>query len=137
MIDPLETIIQWLASEMSTCAGRVANNHRFTDAWTRGQRAMSVHDDDLGQELYGAIHTGILEVRMYGATKAEINSVFLELQQLCRDSKRFEVATSQGSALVHYCFVSSGMTTPYDDDLRQDIGIAYLQYMVAQDAVGE
>lgn len=135
MIDPLETIVKWLAANMTNAGGRVANKHRFTDGWTKGQKAVSVHVDDLNVALYGAVHEARVEVRLYGATKAEIVDLYRDLAQLCAASHRNQVTTSQGTALIYECALGAGLTTIWDDDLAQEVGINYLFAMIAQEAV--
>lgn len=134
MIDPLETMIKWLAEKLTAVDGRVANKHRFTDDWQRGQMAASVHPDDMSDELYGRLHLARVEVRLYGSP-VEIGSLFNGTEAACRASNRNHVVTSQGTALMQFCNLSSGLTTVWDDDLRQDVGIVYLFAMIAQDPV--
>jgi hypothetical protein len=134
MIDPLETIIKWLAARMTGISGRAANKHRFTDGWTKGQKAASVHEDDINAALYGKVHEARVEVQLYGS-KIEIVDLYRELVQLCIDSHRNEVVTSQGTALIYECMLGTGLTTVFDDDLNEDIGVVYLFAMIAQDAV--
>lgn len=135
MIDPLETVIKWLAANLSAIEGRAANKHRFTDDWELGQKAVSVHEDDISSEVYAKLHTARVEVRLYGASSVEINDLYHGIETLCRASNRNTVVTSQGTALIHFCNLASGLSKPFDDDLGQDVGILYLFAMIAQDAV--
>jgi hypothetical protein len=135
MIDPLETIVKWLAANMTGISGRAANKHRFTDGWTRGQKAASVHEDDLNTALYGNVHEARVEVRLYGASKTDLSTLFQELVTLCKASNRKHVVTSQGTALIYEAMLGSGLTTVFDDDLEQEIGIVYVFAMIAQEAV--
>lgn len=135
MIDPLESIIQWLTVDLTSVSGRVAGKHRFTDTWQRGQKCVSVHLDDGMPELYGEIAVARLELRLYGKTPVEIAEVWAALATLSRTKKRFTVTTSQGVALVHYFLPSSGLSVPFDDDLRMDVGVAFFTAMVAEVAV--
>lgn len=133
-IDPLETIIKWLAARLTAVGGRVANKHRYTSGWTKGQKAASVHPDDIGSELYARVHLARVEVRLYG-TPVEIGGLYSDIEVLCRDSNRNLVVTSQGTALVQFCNLSSGLSTVYDDDLMMDVGVVYLFAMIAQNPV--
>ena len=135
MIDPLETILKWLAARMTGIGGRAANKHRFTDGWPKGQKAASVHQDDLNTTLYGKVHEARVEVRLYGPGPVEIGDLYRELIQLCTSSHRNEVVTSQGTALIYECVLGTGLTTVFDDDLSEEIGIVYLFAMIAQEAV--
>jgi len=135
MTDPLETIIKWLATRLTGINGRAANKHRFTDGWSKGQKAASVHDDDISQALYGAVHEVRVEVRLYGSNKADIVDLYRGLIALCDNSHRNEVATSQGTALIYFCTLGTGLTTVFDNDLSQDVGIVYLYAEIAQEAV--
>jgi hypothetical protein len=134
MIDALETIIKWLAAGLPSAGGRVANKHRYSDGWTKGQVAVSVHPDDMGSELYGKLHLARVEVRLYG-TPMQIGDLHNEIDALCRGSNRAHVSTSQGTALMQFCQIASGLSTVYDDDLHQDVGIVYLFAMISQQAV--
>lgn len=134
MIDALETIIKWLTSNLSAVGGRVANKHRFSDGWAKGLRAASVHPDDMNRELYARLLLARVEVRLYG-TPVEIGEMFAEISGLCRASNRAHVVTSQGTALMQFCNLSSGLSTVYDDELQTDVGILYLFAMISQDPV--
>jgi hypothetical protein len=135
MIDALETMIKWLAADMSGIAGRCANKHRFGLDWQPGTKAASVHPDDLTSTAYGRLHEARVEMRLYGASAAEIGDLYNELAELCRNAGRKHVVTSQGTALVHFCTLASGLTITFDDDLARDIGVVYVFGMIAQDAV--
>lgn len=134
MIDPMETIIKWLAGGLTLAGGRVANKHRFTDGWPAGQSAVSVHEDDIGQSLYGAVHEARVEARLYG-NPVMIGDLYRAIAALCTESARSHVVTSQGTALIYYCMLGSGLTTVYDDDLGVDVGVVSLFAMIAQEAV--
>jgi hypothetical protein len=135
-VDPLETMIKWLAANLSAAGGRVANKHRFTDGWTYGQSAVSVHPDEISTEAYAKVHLARVECRLYGASAVEIGTLYNGIQELCRSSNRNQVVTSLGTALMQFCSLSSGLSVVWDDDLNQDIGIIYLFAMIAQDSVG-
>lgn len=57
MIDPLETIITWLATALTSVSGRVAGKHRYGNGWTESQTGVSVHFDGGAPELYAPVHT--------------------------------------------------------------------------------
>lgn len=135
MVDALETMIQWLAVDLTSVSGRVAGKHRFPGAWTRGQAAVSVHEGQSEADLYAPVRVARLEARIYGAGNAEIMDVFNAIVALCRTKKRFTVATSQGTALVHYVKQSSGFSLPYDNDLMMTIGVCFFEAMVAEEAI--
>jgi hypothetical protein len=135
MIDPLETIIQWLKTALTALDGRVANKHRFDGEWTLGQTAVCVEMDDGAVELYAAVGVPRLELRIYAADRPAIVDVWGQLVRLSRTNARFEVETSEGMALVHYFEQASGLSFVYDDDLKVDVGVVFFESMISEEAV--
>lgn len=134
-IDPLETIITWLETALTGVSGRVAGKHRYGAGWTETQTGVSVHLDGGLPDLYTGISVSRLEVRIYATEQPAIMDVYRALVALCRANSRFTVVTTKGTALVQYFLPVSGLSMPYDDVLRMDVGVAFFEAMVSEAAV--
>lgn len=135
VIDPLETIITWLEAALTGVSGRVAGKHRYGAGWTESHTGVSVHLDGGIPELYAPVATCRFEVRIYATEQPSVTTVWRELQTLSRANERFTVTTSLGDALVHYFKPVSGLSIPYDEVLRMDVGVVFFEAMIAEAAV--
>ena len=135
VIDPLETIITWLEAALTGVSGHVAGKHRYGAGWTESQVGVSVHLDGGTPELYAAVSTSRFEVRIYAADQPSVTAVWQALQALSRNTERFKVTTTKGAALVHYFKPVSGLSIPYDDVLRMDVGVVFFEAMIAEAAI--
>lgn len=142
-IDPLEAIIKWLTLELSSVGGRVAGKHRYgipvthavVSGWDDETTGVVVRMDDGQPDLYGSTGKSRLEVRIYNEKRSPIFDVWQDLVTLSRAERRFEVVTSQGTALVHYFTQSSGFSVIHDNDLGLEVGIAFFDALIAEESV--
>lgn len=135
MIDPLETIITWLETALTDVSGRVAGKHRYGEAWLEGQTAVSVHLDGGTPDLYATVHVPRIEVRIYADEQPKVVSVWQSLIALSRANERITVVTSKGTALVQYFHPVTGLSIPYDDVLRMDVGVVFFEAMIGEAAL--
>jgi hypothetical protein len=136
IIDPLETIITWLETALTSASGRVAGKHRYGEAWSETQTGVSVHLDGGSPDLYAAVAAPRFEIRIYADDQVKVVTVWRELIKLSRENERFLVAVSgPKNALVHYFKPASGLSIPYDQVLRMDVGVVFFECMIAEDAV--
>lgn len=135
VIDPLETIITWLETALTGVSGRVAGKHRYGAGWTEGQTGVSVHLDGGTPDIYAPVADCRFEVRIYADDQVKVNDVWRALIALSRANKRFTVTTSHGDALVYYFKPVSGLSIPYDDVLRMDVGVVFFEALVAEATV--
>jgi len=134
-IDPLETIITWLETALTTAGGRVAGKHRYGETWTESQTGVSVHLDDGNPNIDAPIAQPRFEIRIYADDQVKVVDVWRELVALSRDNARFAVVTSKGTALVHNFIQQSGLSMPYDEVLKMDIGVAFFTSKISEEAV--
>lgn len=135
-IDPLETIITWLETALTSVSGRVAGKHRYGETWTETQMGVSVHLDSGAPDLYVPVSTPRIEIRIYATDQVNVVTVWRELIALSRNNERFTVAISGGkTALVHYIKPASNLSIPYDEALKMDVGVVFFDCMIAEDAV--
>lgn len=131
-IDPLETVITFLEAALTVVSGRVAGKHRYGAGWSESQTGVSVHLDDGTPELYANVSTCRFEIRIYANDQANILPVYQALIALSRANERFVVAITAGNALVHYFKPVSGLSMPYDDVLKMDVGVVFFEAMIAE-----
>lgn len=136
-IDPLEAVIAWLRTSLTTVDGRVAGKHRYGGGWTESQTGVSVHLDGGTPDIHAAVAVMRIEVRVYADDQPKIVEVWRELIRLSRETRRFAVNTSLGTALIHYFLPETMLSLLYDDVLRMDLGEVFFECMVAEDAVSE
>lgn len=134
-IDPLEAIIKWLTTALTIVSGRVAGKHRYGTGWTESQTGVSVHLDGGGFDQYGDIATPRIEVRIYATDQEAMVDIYRELVGLCRDNARFVVTTSNGNALVHFVKLQSGLSMLYNEEVRMDTGLVFLESWVSELAI--
>jgi hypothetical protein len=135
VIDPLETVITWLEAALTGVSGRVASKHRYGAGWSESQTGVSVHLDGGTPEIYAPVAMTRLEVRIYADDQVKVMDVYRALVALSRGSARFAVVTTKGSALVHYFLPVSGLSMPYDEVLRMDVGVVFFEAMVSETTV--
>lgn len=131
-IDPLEAVIVWLRNTWTSTQGRVAGKHRYGGAWSENELGVSVHLDGGPADLYAPISTPRLEIRIHAADQSPITEAWMEFVKLSRDNERFEVMTSRGKALVHAVKPDSTLSMIYDDVLNKDMGIFFVNCIVAE-----
>ena len=134
-IDPLEAVITWLESTLTSVSGRIAGKHRYGDDWTEAQTGVSVHLDGGTPDLYAKVATPRFEIRIYSDDQANIVTVWRELVGLCRETQRFMVLTSSGTALVHYVLPETNLSLIFDDVLKMDLGVLFLQSKISEDGI--
>lgn len=134
-IDPLETIITWLASALTIVEGRVAGKHRYGEGWSESQTGVSVHMDGGAVDLYSPVTEPRLEVRIYASDQPKVVDVWRALIALSRAQERFAVVTSKGTALVHSFKPESGLSMPYDEILKKDLGVVFFTSKISEEAV--
>lgn len=136
MIDPLETIITWLETALSSVSGRVAGKHRYGDSWTETQTGVSVHLDGGSPDLYAPVHSVRFEVRIYATEQPAVTAVWLALIALSRANERFTVAVSgNNTAFVHYFKPVTNLSIPYDDVLKMDVGVCFFEALIGEEAL--
>lgn len=135
VIDPLEAIITWLETALSSVSGRVAGKHRYGAGWNESQTGVSVHLDGGTPEIYAPVANCRFELRIYADDQVKIMDLYRSLIALSRANKRFSVVTVNGTALVHYFLPTSTLSILYDDVLRMDMGVAFFVAMVGEAAV--
>lgn len=136
-IDPLEAVIAWLSTALTIVEGRVAGKHRYGSGWTKSQTGVSVHLDGGTPDIHAAAAKMRIEVRVYADDQPKVVAVWRELIRLSRDTKRFAVNTSLGTALIHYFLPETMLSLLYEDVLRMDLGEMFFECLVAEDAVSE
>jgi|CXWL01.1.fsa_nt_gi hypothetical protein len=134
-IDPIETIIQWLETALTSANGRVAGKHRYGSDWTVNDLGVTVHADGGPFDLYAEVVDQRIELSIYGQSTAGITTVYQELIGLSRDNERFVVTTSKGNALVHYFYPESGLSFLYEDELKMDMGVVFFKSEISEEAV--
>ena len=136
VIDPLEAIIDWLTTALTSVSGRVAAKHRYGEGWTEGQTGVSVHLDGGQPDLYVNVAPVRLEVRIYATDQVDVVTIWRALVGLSRDNERFTVAISGSkTALVHYLHPESMLSLLYEETLRMDMGVVFFEALVSEAAV--
>lgn len=138
--DPLETIIAWLAVDLTAAQGRVAGEHRYgvephDEGWAIDQLGVVVSLDDGLGTLYGQAVRGRMEVNIYGPARSAIIDAWRELEALATNKKRFLVQTTLGNVLVHYFNQQTGFSLTYDEDVKLDVGVVFYEALVAKEVV--
>lgn len=137
VIDPLETIITWLESALTSVSGRVAAKHRYGEGWTESQTGVSVHLDGGVPDLYVNVVTVRLELRIYASDQVSVVTIWRDLVGLSRTTKRFPVSVSgSNTAVVQFFNAESLLSLLYDDELKKDMGVVFFNAMVSEAAIG-
>lgn len=138
MIDPLETVLAYLAAEPALVAlvdTRIAAKHRYAETWTRGQSAIMVRLDGGPPELYVNLQVVRLEARCYAASQAEAAEIWRALVGVSRAACRESVPVTDGTALLHYLLQESGPSLLYDGEARMDFCLCFFGAAVSEDPV--
>lgn len=136
MIDPLETIITWLETALTSVSGRVAGKHRYGEGWAESQTGVSVHLDGGQPDLYAPVHSVRFEVRIYATNQPAVTAIWQALITLSRENERFGVDVSGGNkALIHYFKPVTSLSIPYDDVLRKDVGVCFFEAMIGEESL--
>lgn len=134
-IDPIEAVIRWLENSLDVVGGRVAGKHRYGNGWSETETGVSVHLDGGAADLYAAIATPRMEIRIYADDQVKVVEVWRKLIELSRTNARFEVMTSAGRALIHHFSPEASLSLLYDDVLRMEMGVVFFGAMIAEEAV--
>ncbi len=134
-IDPLEAVIAWLTTALTSVDGRVAGKHRYGETWADDATGVSVHLDGGPVDLYAKVATPRLELRIYANDQVKVVNVWRELISLSRSNKRFVQNTSLGNALIHTFLPETILSLTYDDVLRKELGIVFFESMISEEAV--
>jgi hypothetical protein len=139
VIDPIEAVIAWLTTALTTAGGRVAGKHRYGDAqgaWADDATGVSVHMDGGPVDLYATVATPRLEICIYAKDdQTKVAGVWRELVGLSRANKRFAQTTSHGGALIHYFLPVTSLSLTYDHVLKKELGIVFFESMVSEVAI--
>ena len=133
VIDPLEAVITWLETALTSVSGRVAAKHRYGEGWTEAQTGVSVHLDGGTPDLYTEAATPRLEVRIYSNDQVNVVSVWKALVALSRANTRFRVTVTGGVALVQRFTPVSLLSLVYEEKLKMDMGIIFFEAMVMEE----
>lgn len=132
-IDPLEAVITWLETALTSVSGRVAAKHRYGESWTESQTGVSVHLDGGVPDLYAKAVTPRLELRIYSNDQVNVVAVWKELVGLSRANTRFGVTVTGGVALVQRFTPVSLLSLVYEEKLKMDMGIIFFEAMVMEE----
>lgn len=124
MIDPLEAAIKFLLgrAELSALSSRIANKHKYGEAWTLEQSSILVVLDDSEPSWYVPKQDVRLEVSCLAETDTAAMDLWMSLQIISRDVERVEVTTSVGDALVYSFLPESGPSyLPMAEDELRDL----------------
>ena len=133
VIDPLEAVITWLETALTSVSGRVAAKHRYGESWTESQTGVSVHLDGGAPDLYAKVATPRLELRIYSNDQLNVVTVWKELVTLSRANTRFRVTVTGGVALVQRFTPVSLLSLVYEEKLKMDMGIIFFEAMVMEE----
>lgn len=133
VIDPLEAVITWLETALTSVSGRVAAKHRYGEGWTEAQTGVSVHLDGGAPDLYAKVATPRLELRIYSNDQLNVVTVWKELVTLSRANTRFRVTVTGGVALVQRFTPVSLLSLVYEEKLKMDMGIIFFEAMVMEE----
>jgi len=135
-IDPLEAVITWLITALTTAGGRVAGKHRYGETWADDVIGVSVHMDGGLVDLYAPVARLRLEIRIYAREdQTKVVDVWRELVGLSRGNKRFTQNTGDGPALIHYFLPATGLSLTYDEVLKKELGIVFFWSMISEAVV--
>lgn len=134
-IDPLETIITWLETALTSVSGRVASKHRYGETWTESQTGVSVHLDGGIPNLYVPLSEPRFEIRIYASDQVSVTDVWRALVALSRNNARFTVVTTKGTALVQNFLQDSGLSMLYEEKLGMDMGVVFFRSKISEEAV--
>lgn len=134
-IDPLESIITWLETALTSVSGRVASKHRYGAGWSESQTGVSIHLDGGDPEIYVKLANPRLEFRIYADDQVKIVDVWRELVGLSRDQMRVAVITTKGTALIHSLIQESSLSLLYEETLKMDMGVVFFTSKISEEAV--
>ena len=134
MIDPLETVIQYLKG-CGLSTNQIAGKQRYGEAWAIGSAGISVSLDGGTPNLDLPVQDVRLEVHCYGASQYEALSLTWEIVERGTQAKRVEVATHNGKALLYWLLPESSPATLYDPDLKMDFVLQFYSARVAEQEI--
>ena len=122
MIDPLETVINWLKRDailMEMIGNRIGTKH--VPAWK--ESTCLVVRPDGGKVDVEIPHQPItLDIRAYSDNQHNASLVWQRIVELTRERahKRIIVSTSNGDAILYYFLQAGAMALLWDTDLSLD-----------------
>lgn len=135
MINALETVIQYLkASGTLGVSTRIASKHRYGHGWTAGDAAITVKLDG-GDPQEIPVQKVRLEVRCFGSSQVEALSVWNNLAVLAKSTQRVKVTLDGDDGLLYWLLQASGVSLPYDPDVKMDVCLQFWEALVSEEAV--
>lgn len=138
MIDPLETVIEFLKTDAGLAAlvsTRIAAKHRYAEAWTVGEAALVARLDGGDVQIYVPVQRVRIETQCYAASQVAAMAIWRRLVELSREGERWLVETSQGDALLHFFLQFSAPSLLWDFDVGMDFALCFFEVLVGEGAV--
>lgn len=134
MIDPLETVIQYLkVAGLSTT--QIASKHRYGSGWAVGSLGIVVNLDDGTPDIDVPVQNVRLEVRCFASHRINALMLLHELDEISRSTDRIAVTVSNGAALLYYFTQASGPSTLYDPDVKMDFALRFFEAKICEQGV--
>jgi hypothetical protein len=134
-VDALEVMVTWLRGALPSLGGRVAAKHQYGSGWAHDQVGMSVHLDGGEFDRYTPVQTPRFEVRIYAEEMVDAADVWRALVDACRVCERETVTVSGGTGLVQYALPSSSLTLVWNEVLKLNVGIVFIEAMIAEQKI--
>lgn len=146
MIDPLAVVVSYLQAQaglVKLVGRRIATQHRYGEpavppgpypAWSRADRALTLHLDGGTPDHYLPRQTIRLEARGYASDQVGALEIYLALVSVCRDTEREVVSplTVGGTGILYWLLPDAGPSLVYDPDLGLHLLVVFLQASVGE-----
>lgn len=138
MIDPLEAVVQYIRrfADLNTLtAGQVAAKHKFGDGWEIPSKAITLRVNGGPVDLYTERQIYRMDARMWGESPWEAGRVYRAFVGMTRSMTRAKVETTDGNALIYWVVPRSSPSQLYDQELKMDYVLIFLEAAVAETSV--
>lgn len=138
MIDPLESIIQYLLlqTNLTDIVGtRISVRHKYGDSWTLEQNGLAVTMNGGPSDIYIPLQNINMQFRIYGTKIEDGMAIYKELVKIMRNAERKTVSVTDGTALILWINQTSAPALVTDYDLDKNILLVNFNTAVGENAI--
>jgi hypothetical protein len=141
VIDPLAAVVKRVSQDsdvISLCETRIAPRHKYGNttsagAWKTPAKGIELQYDPGGTpDIEQTVQNVRIRASCYAEDDYQASRVYAALVNVCRNTNRVVVTTSNGIAFMYWLLLDSSPETQINDDIKMPYVQVYLTARVAE-----
>ena len=141
MIDPLAAVVKRIAQDddvIQLCATRIAPRHKYsnttvTGAWKTPAKGIELQYDPGGTpDIEQLVQNIRVRASCYAEDDFQAGRVYSALVNVCRNTQRVVVTTSNGLAFIYWLLLDGTPETQYNSDIAMPFVQVYIAARIAE-----